>query len=185
MQDTIAIVGNGRLGRALASALRTADPHGRGYAGAGADVVLLCVPDAEIAAAAAAIAPGPLVGHCSGATGLAVLAPHEAFALHPLMTVTHAGADFAGAGCAIGGSTPRALDLARRLAAALGMRAFEIADEDRTAYHAGASMAANFLVDTGVRGSSGGGHGGRRARTARPAGAGGGRALGGRRATPR
>ena len=146
MQDTIAIVGNGRLGRALAAALRTADPHGRGYAGAGADVVLLCVPDAEIAAAAMAIAPGPLVGHCSGATGLGVLAPHEAFALHPLMTVTHAGADFAGAGCAIGGSTPRALDLARRLAAALGMRTFEIADEDRTAYHAAASMAANFLV---------------------------------------
>jgi predicted short-subunit dehydrogenase-like oxidoreductase (DUF2520 family) len=62
------------------------------------------------------------------------------------MTVTHAGADFAGAGCAIGASTPRALDLARRLAAALGMRAFEIADADRTAYHAAASMAANFLV---------------------------------------
>ena len=48
MQDTIAIVGNGRLGRALASALRKADPHGRGYAGAGADVfianVLKCRP---------------------------------------------------------------------------------------------------------------------------------------------
>jgi predicted short-subunit dehydrogenase-like oxidoreductase (DUF2520 family) len=146
MQETIAIVGDGRLGRALASALRTSDPHGRGFAGVGADVVLICVPDAEIAAAATTIDPGPLVGHCSGATGLDVLSPHEAFALHPLMTVTHAGADFAGAGCAIGASTPRALDLARRLAAALGMRAFEIADEDRTAYHAAASMAANFLV---------------------------------------
>jgi predicted short-subunit dehydrogenase-like oxidoreductase (DUF2520 family) len=146
MQETIAIVGDGRLGRALASALRTSDPHGRGFAGVGADVVLICVPDAEIAAAATTIDPGPLVGHCSGATGLDVLSPHEAFALHPLMTVTHAGADFAGAGCAIGGSTPRALELARRLAAALGMRAFEIADEDRTAYHAAASMAANFLV---------------------------------------
>jgi predicted short-subunit dehydrogenase-like oxidoreductase (DUF2520 family) len=146
MQETIAIVGHGRLGRALASALRTADPYGRGYAGAGADIVLLCVPDAEIAGAAAAIAAGPIVGHCSGATGLDVLAPHEAFALHPLMTVTHGGADLAGAGCAIGGSTPRALDLARRLAATLGMRPFEIADADRTAYHAAASMAANFLV---------------------------------------
>ena len=128
--------------RAAGAAIRTAADT----RGAGADVVLLCVPDAEIAAASAAIDPGPLVGHCSGATGLDVLAPHEAFALHPLMTVTHAGADFAGAGCAIGGSTPRALDLARRLAAALGLRAFEIADEDRTAYHAAASMAANFLV---------------------------------------
>jgi predicted short-subunit dehydrogenase-like oxidoreductase (DUF2520 family) len=146
MQETIAIVGDGRLGRALASALRAPRPHGRGHSGAGADVVLLCVPDAEIAAAAAAIAPGPLVGHCSGATGLDVLAPHEAFALHPLMTVTHAGANFAGAGCAIAGSTACALDRARRLAVALAMRPFEIADEDRTAYHAAASMAANFLV---------------------------------------
>jgi predicted short-subunit dehydrogenase-like oxidoreductase (DUF2520 family) len=146
MQKTIAIVGDGRLGRALVSALRASGPHGRGYSGAGADVVLLCVPDAEIAAAAAAVGPGPLVGHCSGATGLDVLAPHEAFALHPLMTVTHAGADFAGAGCAIGATTPRALDVARGLGLALGMRAFEIGDEDRVAYHAAASMASNFLV---------------------------------------
>src|SRR3954468_80714 len=122
MQETIAIVGAGRLGRALADALHAAGPFGRGFDGTDSEAVLLCVPDAEIAAAAAAIAPGPLVGHCSGATGLDVLAPHEAFGLHPLMTVTRAGARFAGAGCAIAGSTPRALDLARRLAAALGMR---------------------------------------------------------------
>jgi predicted short-subunit dehydrogenase-like oxidoreductase (DUF2520 family) len=146
MQETIAIVGDGRLGRALATALRAPAPHGRGYVGAGADVVLLCVPDAEIEAAAAAIGPGPLVGHCSGATGLDVLAPHEGFALHPLMTVTHAGADFAGAGCAVAGTTPRALQLARQLGLALGMRPFEIDDEDRAAYHAAASMASNFLV---------------------------------------
>lgn len=65
MQHTIAIVGDGRLGRALAAALHTDPPHGRGYDGAGADLVLLCVPDGEIAAAAGVIAPGPLVGHCS------------------------------------------------------------------------------------------------------------------------
>jgi predicted short-subunit dehydrogenase-like oxidoreductase (DUF2520 family) len=146
MQETIAIVGDGRLGRALASALQAPAPHGRGYAGAGADVVLLCVPDGEIATAAAAIAPGPLVGHCSGATGLGALAPHEAFGLHPLMTVTRAGALFAGAGCAVAGTTPRALEFARRLGLSLGMRPFEIGDEDRVAYHAAASMASNFLV---------------------------------------
>ena len=146
MQETIAIVGDGRLGRTLASALRASGPHGRGYSGAGADVVLLCVPDAEIAAAVAAVGPGPLVGHCSGATGLDVLGAHEGFGLHPLMTVTHAGADFAGAGCAVAGTSARALDLARRLGVALGMRPFEIADEDRVAYHAAASMASNFLV---------------------------------------
>jgi predicted short-subunit dehydrogenase-like oxidoreductase (DUF2520 family) len=165
-QETIAIVGDGRLGRALTAALRTAGvrasgPHGRGFNGArvapdrtapdgpyGAnpDAVLLCVPDAEIAAAAAAIAPGPLVGHCSGATPLGALAPHEAFGLHPLMTVTHAGADFAGAGAAVAGTTERALRLATRLAEHLGMRPFVLAEDDRAAYHAGASMASNFLV---------------------------------------
>jgi predicted short-subunit dehydrogenase-like oxidoreductase (DUF2520 family) len=146
MQETIAIVGDGRLGRALASAMRAPAPEARGYAGADADVVLLCVPDGQIAAAAAAIAPGPLVGHCSGATGLDVLAPHEGFGLHPLMTVTRAGASFAGAGCAVAGTTPRALEFARRLGLSLGMRPFEIGDEDRVAYHAAASMASNFLV---------------------------------------
>jgi pantoate--beta-alanine ligase len=110
--------------------------------------VLLCVPDAEIAAAAAAIAPGRLVGHCSGATGLDVLSPHEAFSLHPLMTVP-AGAPrdvLESAGCAVDGSTPRALELSRALAARLGMRATQVTDRDRAAYHAAASIASNFLV---------------------------------------
>jgi predicted short-subunit dehydrogenase-like oxidoreductase (DUF2520 family) len=151
MQQMIAIVGGGRMGRALtdafsAAGVRVTGPHGRGFAGAGADAVLLCVPDGQIAGAAAAVAPGPLVGHCSGATGLGVLAPHEAFALHPLMTITRRGGDFRGAGAAVAGSSDRALALATELARALGMRPFEIADEDRAAYHAGAAMASNFLV---------------------------------------
>ena len=151
--DSIDIVGAGRLGTALAAALGAAGfavrgPLGRGADGAGATTVLLCVPDREIAGAAAAIGPGPLVGHCSGATGLDVLAPHEGFSLHPLMTVP-AGAPpgvFAGAGCAIDGATPRALAAAEALAAALGMRAARVAGEDRAAYHAAASIASNFLV---------------------------------------
>jgi len=119
---------------------------GAGADGAGADAVLLCVPDAEIAGAAAHIAPGPLVGHCSGATGLDALTPHEAFSLHPLMTVTAQGADFAGAGAAIAGGTPSALGFVRELAHALGMRPVEIAEADRAAYHAAASIASNFLI---------------------------------------
>jgi len=145
------IVGQGRLGTALARALAAAGrtvigPLGRGSDGAGGDAVLLCVPDAEIAAAAALIAPGRLVGHCSGATGLEPLAPHERFSLHPLMTVTAAGATFAGAGAAIAGSTPRALALAGELAGALGMRPVAVAEADRAAYHAAASIASNFLI---------------------------------------
>ncbi len=147
----LAIIGQGRLGNAFATAFAGAridvlGPFGHGADGAGADAVLLCVPDGEIAYAAALIAPGMPVGHCSGATGLDALSPHEAFSLHPLMTVTPEGADFRGAGAAIAGSTPRALELARGLAVALGARPVEIADEDRAAYHAAASIASNFLV---------------------------------------
>ena len=151
--DSIAIVGAGRLGTALAAALRAAGcpvlgPLGRGAELDGAGIVLLCVPDGEIATAAAAVPPGPLVGHCSGATGLDALTPHEGFSLHPLMTVP-AGAGpevFAGAGCAVDGATPDARAAAERLAAALGLRAARVTDEDRAAYHAAASIASNFLV---------------------------------------
>jgi predicted short-subunit dehydrogenase-like oxidoreductase (DUF2520 family) len=147
----LAIIGRGRLGHAMAIALKEAGsdvdgPFGRGAAPLGVDAVLLCVPDAEIAAAAAVLSPGPLVGHCSGAAGLDRLAPHEAFSLHPLMTVTDHGASFRGAGAAIAASTARALEFAEQLATALGMRPVHIADDDRAAYHAAASMASNFLV---------------------------------------
>jgi predicted short-subunit dehydrogenase-like oxidoreductase (DUF2520 family) len=146
--DSIAIVGAGRLGTALAAALGAPSPLGRGADARGASAVLLCVPDAEIAAAAATVEPGPLVGHCSGATGLEVLSPHEAFSLHPLMTVP-AGAPpgvLAGAGCAVDGSTPRAVAVAEALAERLGMLPTRVAGEDRAAYHAAASIASNFLV---------------------------------------
>src|SRR5690349_23846361 len=146
-----AVVGRGRMGSALAARLRDAGVHVCGPLGResgldGADVVLLAVPDGEIAAAAAAIAAGPLVGHLSGATTLEPLQAHEAFSLHPLMTVTGPETSFEGATAAVAGSTDRALTVARRLAELLGLRPVEVADADRAAYHAAASIAANFLV---------------------------------------
>jgi len=147
-----AIVGAGRLGRALAAGLRAAGveadgPLGRGARCPDADVVILAVPDAEIAGAADAIEPGRLVGHCSGATTLAPLAPHEAFSLHPLMTVPADGpAQFAGASAAIAGSTSQARGVAHQIALCLGLTPIDVADEDRAAYHAAASIASNFLV---------------------------------------
>jgi predicted short-subunit dehydrogenase-like oxidoreductase (DUF2520 family) len=146
--QNIAVIGAGRLGSVLAAALPTPGPLGRGADGSDADVVLLCVPDSEIAAAAASIEPGRLVGHCSGALGLEVLTPHEAFSVHPLMTVArgaHPGV-LHGAGCAVAGSSDRGLAIAHELAARLGMQATEVADADRAAYHAAASIASNFLV---------------------------------------
>jgi predicted short-subunit dehydrogenase-like oxidoreductase (DUF2520 family) len=154
--DRIAVVGAGRVGVPLAAALREAGfavegPLGRGEAPGSSHAVVLCVPDADIPAAAAAVAgTAPLVGHTSGATPLAALAPANAemFGLHPLQTFAPgSGPDtFRGAGAAVAGSTPRALAFAGSLARRLGMTPFEIDDEGRAAYHAAASLASNFLV---------------------------------------
>ena len=155
LSGRVAIVGAGRLGTALAAALRGAGvavdgPLARDARGPASspEAVLLCVPDAAIAAAAAGVPPGPAVGHCSGALGLDVLGRREGFSLHPLMTVT-TGADpgvFAGAAAALDASSPATLALAQALARTLGMTPVRIAGEDRPAYHAAASIASNFLV---------------------------------------
>src|SRR4051794_16052757 len=144
------VVGRGRLGTALAAALGAREPLGRGETPpAGTEAVLLCVPDSEIPAAAEAVAgTARFVGHTSGATPLSALEPAgaEVFALHPLQTVTTAGADFRGCGCAVAGSTQRALELATQIATDLGMTPFVVEDSQRAAYHAAASIASNFLV---------------------------------------
>ena len=155
----IGVVGRGRLGATLAAALREAGREVDGPLGRGerptADLLILCVPDAEIAAAAETAGGGArLVGHTSGATPLAALEPSGAravFGLHPLQTFAapvEQGAltRFAGAGCAVAGSTPEALSTATGLAELLGMRPFAIEDDSRAAYHAAASIASNFLV---------------------------------------
>jgi predicted short-subunit dehydrogenase-like oxidoreductase (DUF2520 family) len=155
LPQRIAVVGRGRLGSALAPALRAAGvavegPLARAEAPAApVDAVVLCVPDAEIERAAAASAGwAPLIGHTSGATPLSALdaAGGEAFGLHPLQTFADAGGRFDGCGCAVGGTTPRALAAACAMAGSLGMRPFELADAARPAYHAAASIASNFLV---------------------------------------
>jgi predicted short-subunit dehydrogenase-like oxidoreductase (DUF2520 family) len=158
----VGVVGAGRVGTALCAALRRAGvevegPAGRGEVPGGATAIVLCVPDAEIPAAAEAVAgAAPLVGHTSGATPLGALAPAggAAFGLHPLQAFAEpasgdgaaAAAAFAGAGCAVAGSTPQALAFATALARVLGMTPFEIDDAGRAAYHAAASVASNFLV---------------------------------------
>jgi predicted short-subunit dehydrogenase-like oxidoreductase (DUF2520 family) len=141
----LAIIGRGRVGTALARAFAEAGIEVEGPLGRGdppsADVVLLCVPDGEIPIAAAGLA-APFVGHVSGATPLGDLQ----FGLHPLQTITGPETDLGGCGCAIAGSTPEALELARGLALAARMEPFEIDDSARAAYHAAASIASNFVV---------------------------------------
>jgi predicted short-subunit dehydrogenase-like oxidoreductase (DUF2520 family) len=154
----IGVVGRGRLGTAITGALRAAGRHvagpaGRGETPAGVDAIVLCVPDGEIPAAAAAVrGAAPLVGHTSGATGLAALEPAGAagsFGLHPLQTFSGSARDaerFQGCRCAVGGTSAEALDAALGIARSLGMEPFELSDEQRPAYHAAASIASNFLV---------------------------------------
>ncbi|WOQ69239.1 Rossmann-like and DUF2520 domain-containing protein [Microbacterium limosum] len=153
---TVAVVGAGRLGRPLARALSAAGstvtgPFGRDQAldTRRVDAVVLCVPDAAIADAASTVRAsgfGGVIVHTSGATPLRGSGADAG--LHPLQTFTgdEEPEAFAGVGCAIAGITPEALDAARALAEALGLRAFEVRDEQRAGYHAAASVASNYLV---------------------------------------
>jgi predicted short-subunit dehydrogenase-like oxidoreductase (DUF2520 family) len=114
-----------------------------------AELVLLAVPDSVIPEVAARVPIGPWIAHVSGATRLAALEPHVLrFSTHPLQTLTRerGSEQLDGAWAAISGETDDALDRARWLADALGLRAFEIADADRTLYHAAAVIGGNFLV---------------------------------------
>jgi predicted short-subunit dehydrogenase-like oxidoreductase (DUF2520 family) len=114
------------------------------------DLVLLCVPDTAIADVARELSSGRAwVGHVSGATPLAALKPHERrFSLHPLQTFDRSGdsSQLDGAWAAISGETREALAVARELAETLGLHPFELADDERTLYHAGAVFASNYLV---------------------------------------
>jgi predicted short-subunit dehydrogenase-like oxidoreductase (DUF2520 family) len=149
------VIGPGRAGSALAAALAVAGwrvdgPLGRDHDPAvvttDARIVLLAVPDGVVADVARSLAPGEaVVAHVAGSLGLDVLASHPRVAsLHPLVSLPDpsigarrlAGAWFAVAGDPVAGE----------VVTALGGRAVEVADEDRTAYHAAAAVAANHLV---------------------------------------
>lgn len=151
MNRSIAIIGDGRLGGALARALRLAGaavtgPHGRGFSGDGSGIVIVCVPDSAIAEAVSLVPDGVLVGHCSGACPLAELGRRPAFGLHPLMTFPGGDVRLEGVWCAVSGTGVAELAEAERIAGLVGMEPFRLQEEDRATYHAAASMASNFLV---------------------------------------
>jgi predicted short-subunit dehydrogenase-like oxidoreductase (DUF2520 family) len=145
--ERVHVIGSGRVGSAVAARLRE---RGVAVGDGDPDVVLLCVPDTAIADVSRCLAPGHAwVGHVSGATPLDALDPHERrFSLHPLQTFDRSGnpAQFDGAWAAISGETDEALSIARELAETLGLQPFELAEEDRTLYHAGAVFASNYVV---------------------------------------
>ncbi|MEI6447528.1 MAG: DUF2520 domain-containing protein [Actinomycetes bacterium] len=148
----IALIGGGRAGKAFEHGLSDAGhlvigPLGRDEElPASAEVVLICVPDSAVRSVASEVADGPLIGHCCGAHGLELLPRTPAFCLHPLMTLTGEPGELAGAFAAVDGSDERSLEVARRIASDLAMTPVQIADADRAAYHAAASVASNFLL---------------------------------------
>ena len=145
MFDNVTVIGAGRAGSAIAARLRE-----RGIAvREDAELRLLCVPDRAIAEVAQSIEPGPWVAHVSGGTPLAALDPHvRRFSVHPLQTFTLSrGAEqLDGAWGAVTGENDDARERALWLAEALGLQPFLLADDKRALYHAGASIASNFLV---------------------------------------
>jgi len=144
--NRIQVIGSGRAGSAIGARLRE---RGLTVGDDDPELILLCVPDTAIAQVAAATEPGPWVAHVSGATPLAALEPHtQRFSVHPLQTFTLARGpeQLDGAWAAVTGETDDALGAGFWLAETLGLQPFELDDEARTLYHAGAVFASNYIV---------------------------------------
>lgn len=159
-----AVIGYGRLAKALVPALRAtgdlvtigrrspdAGELSPGEAASAADWVWLTVPDDHIARVAAALPwqPHQLALHCSGATPLTALAAAPAAAgFHPLKLLA-GDADLAGAHVGIEAADTQRAAL-QALAQALGLIPLNLPTpmtaEARAAYHAAANLAASGVL---------------------------------------
>ena len=145
MFDSVNVIGRGRVGSAVAARLAA---RGVGLR-EDAELVLLCVPDAAIVDMARRLSLGPWVAHVSGATALSALEPHtRRFGMHPLQTFTRSRGpeQLDGAWAAVSGESDEARAHGRALALTLGLRPFDLDDDARSLYHAGAAVASNYLV---------------------------------------
>jgi predicted short-subunit dehydrogenase-like oxidoreductase (DUF2520 family) len=147
MVESVNVIGRGRVGSAVAARL---EERGIPLAERDAEVTLLCVPDTAIPDVAQGLSVGPgWIGHVSGATSLSALDPHgRRFSMHPLQTFTRARGpeQLDGAWAAVTGESVEARDVGFDLSRTLGLQPFELADEARPLYHAGAAIASNYLV---------------------------------------
>ena len=134
-----------------------------------ADVWMLAVTDAQLAASAQAVATAwitrgtpadraqqpvnaPIVFHCSGAQGAATLAPLNALgwrvaSAHCILSFASVPAaiqQFPGTPCALEGDAA-ACDALRPAFTAIGAQCFDVASDDKLLYHAAAVFATNFL----------------------------------------
>jgi predicted short-subunit dehydrogenase-like oxidoreductase (DUF2520 family) len=148
MVESVNVIGRGRVGSALAARL---EERRIPLVERDAELTLLCVPDTAIrdVARGQSLGHGRWIAHVSGATPLSALGPHERrFSLHPLQTFTRARGpeQLDGAWAAVTAETDEARVLGFELARLLGLEPFELADEARPLYHAGAAIASNYLV---------------------------------------
>lgn len=120
-----------------------------------AELVFLTVPDDAIAAVCARLRwrAGQCVVHCSGATGLEVLASAQAAGalvggFHPLQIFSDPVLGAARlSGCSVAIEAPPALSLRLRgLATALGLHTIDLPPGARARYHAAAGYAASSLL---------------------------------------
>jgi predicted short-subunit dehydrogenase-like oxidoreductase (DUF2520 family) len=146
MFDRVKVVGRGRVGSAIAARLVE---RGHQVVEDAPQLVILCVPDTVIAEVAQSIPIGPWICHTSGATSVASLAPHtKRFTMHPLQTVVRGRGpeQLDGAWAAVAGDDADGVARASWVARELGLQPFELADEMRALYHAGAALASNYLA---------------------------------------
>jgi predicted short-subunit dehydrogenase-like oxidoreductase (DUF2520 family) len=152
MFDRVHVVGAGRAGSAITARLAERGVSG-GPLDPGGDqaraLVLLCIPDDQIDRVAEEVAEGPWIAHVSGATPLAALSPHRRrFGVHPLQTLVRGRGpeQLDGAWGAVTADDEPGRERGWWLARTLGLVPFDLADDRRVLYHAGAAMASNFLV---------------------------------------
>ncbi|MBN1541618.1 DUF2520 domain-containing protein [candidate division KSB1 bacterium] len=185
MQEAIAIIGTGRLGKSLAVALCEA---GRsvvalsdrnlqkaiecaGYCSektrvfalqdlpADLSLVLLAVPDDAIPAMVKKLCrimppdPERVVAHHSGSLASDILSPLSSLtpllaSLHPIQTFSGADEDWKRLFGIVYGleGHPRAVEILRTLVESLHSRAILIRAQDKSLYHLGCVLAANYLV---------------------------------------
>jgi predicted short-subunit dehydrogenase-like oxidoreductase (DUF2520 family) len=125
-----------------------------------AELLLLSVPDAELAsvvsglAATHAVRPGTIVAHTSGANGIAVLSPLTEqdcipLAIHPAMTFTGADEDITRLPDTCFGITAAddiGYAIAQSLVLEIGGEPFRVREDARTLYHAALAHASNHIV---------------------------------------
>ncbi|MGA5462960.1 Rossmann-like and DUF2520 domain-containing protein [Mycobacterium sp. NPDC050041] len=182
---TVGLISAGRVGTALGVALERAEhvvvacsaisQASRGRAerrlpdtavlpvqdvAARAELLLLAVPDAELAglvaglAATGAVRAGTIVAHTSGANGVAILSPLTdqgciPLAIHPAMTFTGADEDIARLSESCFGVTAAdevGYAIAQSLVLEIGGEPFRVREDARTLYHAALAHGSNHLV---------------------------------------